>query len=293
MFGTQNINLQGRKIFHQVFLLFWHCFIVFLLLQSCSKSSTPLPDSGRVVIHFTHYCDGRPVKLDTLAYTNAAGNRYMVNEIQYFISDLKFRKTSGDYQLVSRIKDYHYIDSHIPSTWTWKVADAIEPGEYNGISFIFGFTAEKNYSFRFVNPPERDMFWPEILGGGYHYLKLNGKWVNLSQDLLPFNFHLGIGQIYAGGVVHPDSIIGYVQNFFEVQLPSSPFTINAGDTLYFEIRMNIENWFRNPHVYDHNIWGGHIMQNQEAMKIGCENGKEDVFSFHPVLRYSSQKSKLP
>ena len=28
----------------------------------------------------------------------------------------------------------------------------------------------------FVNPPEVNMMWPDVLGGGYHYLMLNGKW---------------------------------------------------------------------------------------------------------------------
>ena len=38
------------------------------------------------------------------------------------------------------------------------------------------------------------------------------------------------------------------------------------------ISRNIENWFKNPNTYDHNQWGGDIMQNQPAMKIAAENG---------------------
>ncbi|MDZ7740495.1 MAG: hypothetical protein U5Q03_01720 [Bacteroidota bacterium] len=41
--------------------------------------------------------------------------------------------------------------------------------------------------------------------------------------------------------------------------------------------MNIENWFKEPHVYDHNIWKGYIMQNQEAMSLARDNG-QNVFS---------------
>jgi hypothetical protein len=135
----------------------------------------------------------------------------------------------------------------------------------------------------FVNPPERDMFWPDNIGGGYHYMKLNGKWLADDETIKPFNFHLGIGQIYSGGGMNTDSITGFVQNYFEVELLNSSFTINAGDTLYFEIRMNVENWFQHPNIWDHNYWGGMIMQNQEAMHQACENGKEDVFSFEEVI----------
>jgi hypothetical protein len=40
--------------------------------------------------------------------------------------------------------------------------------------------------------------------------------------------------------------------------------------------MNIESWFQTPHIYDHNYWGGAIMQNQAAMQMAKENGF-DVF----------------
>jgi hypothetical protein len=102
--------------------------------------------------------------------------------------------------------------------------------------------------------------------------------------LKPFNFHLGIGQLYADGSMNTDSITGFVQNYFDVELPNSAFSISDGDTLQFEIRMNVENWFQNPHIWDHNYWGGMIMQNQEAMKTACENGKEDVFSFEKITK---------
>jgi hypothetical protein len=43
--------------------------------------------------------------------------------------------------------------------------------------------------------------------------------------------------------------------------------------------MNIEQWFENPNVYDHNQWGGDIMEQQDAMALAVENGW-NVFSFH-------------
>ena len=40
--------------------------------------------------------------------------------------------------------------------------------------------------------------------------------------------------------------------------------------------MHVDRWFKNPNTYDHNEWGGDIMQKQESMRLGCENG-HDVF----------------
>jgi len=60
-------------------------------------------------------------------------------------------------------------------------------------------------------------------------------------------------------------------------LPSSEFTIAEDKTTEITIRMNIEKWFKEPHIYDHNQWGGDIMEKQAAMKLVSENGW-NVFS---------------
>jgi hypothetical protein len=248
--------------------------------NSCDKNGDPPdPEPAKIGFRFTHYNQGTEQEFDTMKYLNDAGNPYLVNEIQYFISDIKLHKNTGGVQLLNDWKDIHYVDTDIPETHTWDIFDDIEPGQIQKITFTFGISGEKNNSLMFVNPPERDMFWPEYLGGGYHYMKLNGKWLADDDVVKPFDFHLGIGQIYAGGVTHVDSITGFVQNFFDVELPNSSFEIEEGEKQIFEIRMNIENWFINPFTYDHNDWGGDIMQKQDAMHIACKNGEQDVFEF--------------
>ncbi|HRY99281.1 MAG TPA: hypothetical protein P5550_09535, partial [Bacteroidales bacterium] len=119
--------------------------------------------------------------------------------------------------------------------------------------------------------PERDMFWPVWLGGGYHYMKLNGKWKRPDDFVASFDYHLGIGQIYASNVIVVDSITGFVDNSVRVGLPASSFTITDGGTTEMDIVMNIEEWFREPHVIDLNAIGGYTMQNQEVMQQIREN----------------------
>lgn len=275
---TNNINKKYSPFNQHLLVLIT---ILSFISFSCKENNNPLePSLAKINFHFTQYNEGDPQEFDTMNYTNAAGNHYLVNEIQYFISDVKLHKDDGSTQLLDGWKDIHYVDTDLPETHTWNVFDDIEPGTVEKISFTFGISEEKNNSLMFVNPPERDMFWPEYLGGGYHYMKLNGKWLAEDEVVKPFDFHLGIGQIYAGGLINPDSITGFEQNYFEIVLPNSSFTVNEGDELNFEIRMNVENWFRNPNVFNHDEWGGDIMQQQAAMHLACENGKQDVFSFH-------------
>jgi hypothetical protein len=166
------------------------------------------------------------------------------------------------------------VDTDLPVTWQWNFLDEIPTGTFEKISFTFGISQQKNQSLMFVNPPESLMFWPELLGGGYHYMKLNGKWIDTLNQESPFNFHLGIGQVYHS---YPDSITSYIQNYFEVVLPNSSFELSDGQTEKFTLVMNVEKWFESPNTYNHNQWGGDIMQKQDAMKLGCENGW-DVFT---------------
>ena len=255
------------------------CFFVGLLL-SCKKDSSTEPpeqDTGKIIFEFANYADGLPLQTDTLMYINQAGNHYMVTEVKYFISDVTLHKSDGAQTVINKWKDIFYVDNTIPSTLTWQVYDDIPQGNYDSISFTFGINEEKNKTFLFVNTPEVNMFWPTVLGGGYHYMQINGKWKDTVDFINNFNFHLGIGQIYKGNVIDVDSITGFVQNYFKVNLPASSFSISKNETKNIQIIMNIESWFKTPNVFDFNYWGGDIMQKQAAMQAAKENGF-DVFS---------------
>jgi len=264
-----------------------HCSLLLLLsvmivMGSCKKDE-PIETNkfGKISFQFAHKVNGLALVTDTLIYVNAAGNEYLVNEVQYFISDVILHNSDGSDFQINQDGGIHYIDTDIPATYTWAVSSDIPAGNYSSVSFTFGISEARNQSNMFPNPPERDMFWPEFLGGGYHYMKLNGKWVDTLSQVTPFNFHLGIGQIYAHDVVNIDSITGFVQNYFMVTIPNSSFTINENQTTSMEFIMNIESWFDTPHVWDFNYWGGSIMQNQQAMQTAKENGA-NVFTMGTI-----------
>lgn len=255
-----------------------------ITITACTEDEPEQPDdtSGKIILNFIHHLNGVPVQFDTLMYVNAAGNPYLINEIQYNISDITLYNHNGSEILIDDWKDIHYVDTDIPASQSWEVFDKIPEGTYDSIAFTFGILEAKNISFMFVNPPESFMFWPEYLGGGYHYLKLNGKWLEEGQQTMntPFDFHLGPGQIYYS---YPDSITGFVHNEFRISLSNSGFSMVKGRIMEFNIIMKIENWFKNPHIYDHDVWGGYIMQNQDAMQLVKENGW-NVFSIELVKK---------
>lgn len=245
-------------------------------LLSCKKEQK-LERTGKIRLNFTHGVDTAILQTNVMCYQNAAGNDYEVDELKYFISDLILYNNNGKSKLIDDYKAIHYIDIAYPYTLSWDVYDPIPEGSYDSLSFIFGLSEVRNQSFIFVNPPEVNMFWPSILGGGYHYMMINGRWRKPDNSINAFDFHLGIGQIYSGTTTNTDSITGFVQNYFRVSLPNSSFKVIKDSTTEIDIHMNINSWFTTPHIYDHNIWGGAIMQNQQAMNMAKKNGY-DVFS---------------
>lgn len=232
--------------------------------------------SGRLVINFQHLVDGKALEVDKMQYTNAAGNTYEVSEIQWFISDLTLIDEDGNRRLLDAANFAHYVDTDLPGTLTWTLDDPVPAGNYQALAFTFGIKGEKNKPYMFTDPPESDMIWPFSMGGeegGYHYMKLNGFWIDALQERRPFNFHLGVGQIRDA----ENKVTGFIQNWFETRLPESSFSIGKNETLTLTVAMEVNNWFRNPENYDHNAHGPMIMHNQTAMGMGVANGAADVF----------------
>ena len=257
-------SIQHGASLQRIFflLLFPLCFI------GCKKSNP----TGHLQIHFATEVDGVALQYDMVNYQNDAGNRYEINEVRYFISRVVLTKADGTQVSIADNAGIHYYDSDISSTYDWLFADGLPVGKYESISFLFGLDAVQNVTVFFVNPPETNMAWPVPLGGGYHYMQINGKWLNASDELSPFCLHTGIGQTYQDA-----EITGFVHNYFTVALPLSEFEITEGNTSSFTLVMNVNNWFREPNVYDFNEWGGAIMQNQVAQEGLKGNGK-NVFS---------------
>lgn len=205
---------------------------------------------------------------------NSSGNFYKVTDLQYFISDLTLHRTDGAKFIVEKDYGIHYVDAKIPSTFTWLINSDVPSGNFDSISFTFGIKEVENFSNRFPNPPERDMNWPDVLGGGYHYMKMNILWGRSAQWIpYPFNFHIGIGQIYKGNVINTDSIIQFVQNYFDVKLPSSNFSVAESHVKYVVISMNVNKWLTGNNEFDFSKYPNVMMQKQYMINNACLNGR--------------------
>ena len=241
-----------------------------LLAVACSKRN----EKAEIDINIGYEINGQALVTDTLCYVNKAGNTFLITEIQWFISNLELKNEAGDWTtLLQRnlldtadINRVFYMDTNIPESQTLHT-QSLPIGHYTALRFTFGLDETDNQTSLFSDPPESEMFWPDVLGGGYHYMKLNGKYLNAEDRLAPLAIHLGIGQ--------NEDCTEFYQNYFIVELPIS-FNVTANTENQLDLTMVIDNWFRNPHTIDFNEFGSHIMQNQTAQRLLNGNGK-DVF----------------
>jgi len=237
--------------------------ICVLLVFSCKKQEK----YGSVELFFTHTIDEKPLQFNKLIYTNKAGNQYQVNEVKYFISSIFLIDSEGKSVTVAQDHGIHYVDCSLENTLRWKINE-IPQRHYVAVSFVFGLDENDNRSNRFVNPPESNFAWPDVLGGGYHYMQINGKFVNKDGVTQNMNIHTGIGQLYN----ESNEVTQFVHNYFTVTLPVN-FSVYEDSTLPLILNMEIQRWFDAPNLYNFDEFGTGIMQKQRAQQLLKENGR--------------------
>lgn len=234
-------------------------------LFSCTNKSddvNPQPAQSSIIFSFNHFVGSQIADFNSIKYTNAYGNMYSIETLKYFVSDIALYTSDGGIVLID---DEHYVDARDESTWVFDPEIKISTGEYIAVSFIFGLNEEKNISGSYTNPPESNMEWPMAMGGGYHYMKLEGK-----------HDSAGVTKNYQA---HTGATMGN-QNYIRVSLPNSGF-IATGAGVQIAFKMNINNWWVSPNTLDLNEITS-IMGNQPMQVKLHDNGKEDVFSIYSI-----------
>lgn len=200
-------------------------------------------------------------------FYNAFGNEFGVTKLRLLLSDVVLHKTDGTSHT---IEGYHYIDMDEVSTLSLTPTEKITPGDYESIEFVFGFTPEKNISFMYPELNQISWNWPDAIGGGYHFMQLEGHFVENSYDTVAYLTHLG-------PTIDPTTS-ETINNDIKLVLPKS-FTVSDDATdVSIDIKMNIDQWYEKPNTIDLNVFGAAIMGNFDAQIQFRQNGENGVFS---------------
>jgi len=248
-------------------------FVTVLGFVSCSES-TDVVSSTQVftTFKFTHNWDETPVTnadFNTLQYTNANGELLSIERLRYLISDITFTTNNNE---VLRFNVYNLVDVTNANNLSYTTRTPIPRGSYN-VSFTFGLNNEDNAK-NYLDLNSESFNVPDILGGGYHYMQFDGKFVNASTAEQGFNYHA------IRAVDNPGMNPTFPQDTF--------FTVNLGvitiaNNAEIEVEMNIAEWFKNPNLWDLNVLNQMLMPNSSAQIQMFENG-QNVFSLGEVTQ---------
>lgn len=220
-----------------------------------SASCHRIPDiKAGIQLSIAHEVDAQPLMTDSIAYQNEAGNPYSVTRLEYYLSDFKFIRADGSFE---EIELTHYCNPRKAESLNMDME--LPEGSYIGLEFLLGIPADRNLSYTLPATSENiNMAWPENMGGGYHFMKLEGHFIDDQGKEKGFAMHLGMNQ----WLVH-------------IRLDRNMEF--KGDQNPVRLSMNINEWFRNPHTYDFNVQGNYTMGIDSLMGKLSENGR-DVFT---------------
>ena len=255
-----------KKIFFTI------CLSV-ILLTNCSDNSTETANANQVkpIFSFSHNWEGSLVTssdFNNFIFTNANGETVSIERLRYIISDIVFTTTANE---VLELDVYNLIDVTNNTNLQFEVPFTIPTGNYSNVSFTFGLDNEDNTE-NYLDLNSANFNVPDMLGGGYHYMQFDGKYLDTNNDEQPFNYHA------IRAVDNPGTNPTFPQDtFFTVNLGS--VNITGGTT--FNIEMDIAEWFKDPHTWDLNVLNQMLMPNSMAQDLIFQNG-QSVFSLSSI-----------
>jgi len=244
------------------FLLFISLFIF-----SCDKEKEPY---GKLVFQINHKVDSEDLQLNQRIYLNEADNQYEVVRLRYVLSDFVLETDSGLY----KIEETHFYDVEEEGLVNTITLEADIPfGSYKLSSFVFGLDSTKNTSNAYINEPWHLGFaWPDIMGGGYHYMQFEGFYDHSDGTTNAFITHRG--RALDNITLEPR------ESFTVVGFANESLTIEKEETTTIKVNMNLNNFYKNPNTYDFEDYSG-IMSDSDAQQTLQEN-EHDVFSLTTI-----------
>lgn len=174
--------------------------LALLTFSACSKDEVK-PDStktGTLSIQFDNIAGDRNLQLGTGVYTNASGEKFSVDMLKYFISNIRVKNANGDTYTVPQDSSYFQVSEDDGASQFIKVP--VPEGEYTSLTFILGVdslrsTMDISKRTGVLDPSagmDNGMYWG--WNSGYIFLKMEG-----TSDAAPidasgqhkFRYHIG------------------------------------------------------------------------------------------------------
>lgn len=225
-----------------------------------------------IQLNFVHNWNGANLNssdFNDFKFTNENGETISIERLRYLVSNIRLINGNETFTF----SDYNLIDFGEQNGLILNLEQPIFPGSYQ-LKFTFGFTDSENIDGQYQDLNSLSFNVPGMLGGGYHFMQFDGKFINNNNINSGFNYHT----IRAVNNTDPNNLI-FEDTSFEVDFGTLSFISNTE----INIDVNIAEWFRNPNTWNLNELNTVLMPNFEAQKLMSANGKT-VFSLGDVTQ---------
>lgn len=184
-----------------------------------------------------------PIEWDSLNNINAAGNTYSIHNINMYISNITMKRNDG---YVYYNNNIFYIDPAQQSKNSFQL-DSIPKGNYIEISYFIGIDSARNIDFGLGPTIDNlNMAWPTAMGGGYHFIKIEGHYLNTANIKKGYAIHLGKNK-----------------NLVEIKINNSLTQQNSQHC--YSLTFNVNEVFQTPYLYNLNLDNNYTMSDSIAM----------------------------
>lgn len=142
-------------------------------------------------ISITPHFAGEPLQLNSLRYTNTAGERFSVTRLSWLLSGFALQRTDGSWFEISNT--VAWLDAE-RSRASFTLA-ALPTASYSAVRFLVGLSPTENHADiskyaadHPLNPNLNGLHWS--WQGGYVFLAMEGLWRNGSGALDGWSYHL-------------------------------------------------------------------------------------------------------
>lgn len=228
-----------KKLLFCLLIVVWGC-------QPETENITIPEKEGK--LQLSHRANGQLLSVDPFIYQTANMQAFGVSKVHYILSKLSWVHQNGS---VYTLDGPWFIDA-LTNGDVYLPLPKLANGNYQ-FTCTLGLDSSMNSSYFWDNLNGFvGMAWPDPMGGGYHFLKLEGQYQLANQQIGGYAFHLGKSKF---AIRHQVVSMDYKQ----------------GDTL--QLQMQLERWFGPPNLWDFAQQMNHTMTNDSAMQLLSQNGQ--------------------
>ena len=231
------------------------------MLSNCSEDRDIRLNPVAITINFSHSWNGTEITntdFNQLKFTNENDQILSIERLRYLISEVSLTHESGE---ITILDNYNLVDLENNESLSFRTSEGVLPGDYNSITFRFGFKQEDNSDGAYQDLNTASFNVPEPLGGGYHFMQFDGKFINSASDEAPFLYHVI-------SAIDPSNVNDPIDTSFTLNM--GPTTI--GSNTIINIQMDVSEWFKNPNTWDLNEYNINLMGNYEVQLLMNQNG---------------------